>query len=159
MKDARIEMVADTLMDLRMDGPWSQPPSTKTYQEAMRHYAETILRVLDGAETAAEACAGELAECRSQLASFRGALRVDGAWSYDEENHWIVFTDDGGASAIVAFDVQPQWALRLFQTPSLALVYGQLVDRLWGCDYDANGVLDLFDSPTSPASMQSDTRA
>jgi hypothetical protein len=39
------EAIADTLMDLRMDGPWSQG-TRMTYQEAMRHYADVLLDAL-----------------------------------------------------------------------------------------------------------------
>jgi hypothetical protein len=43
------EAIADTLMDLRMDGPWSQG-TRMTYQEAMRHYADVLLDALLGAQ-------------------------------------------------------------------------------------------------------------
>jgi len=44
---ARREAIADYLMDARMDGPLWKPPSTRTYQEAMREYADGILAAID----------------------------------------------------------------------------------------------------------------
>jgi hypothetical protein len=48
----------------------------------------------------------------------------DGQWSYDDENHWLVFTENAGASAIIAFDVQPQWAARLLAALAHDLLSG-----------------------------------
>ena len=48
MIDPRIEVIADLLMDLRMDGPHAHTPSTLTYQDAMRHYAMLIVEAIDG---------------------------------------------------------------------------------------------------------------
>lgn len=42
----RVDEIADYMMDARMDGPWWKPPSTLTYQEAMRHYARGVLEAL-----------------------------------------------------------------------------------------------------------------
>jgi len=41
------DLITATLMDLRMTGPWFQPPSTLNYQQAMRHYADLIVRAIE----------------------------------------------------------------------------------------------------------------
>ena len=46
LDDVRLEeVIADALMDLRMDGPWFQS-GEMTYQEAMRHYAVHIVAAI-----------------------------------------------------------------------------------------------------------------
>jgi hypothetical protein len=37
----------------------------------------------------------------------------EGQWSYDPDSHWLVFTENGGASGIVAYDVPATWAKRM----------------------------------------------
>ena len=73
------------------------------------------VRADDPIETDLEACSGALQEALRQLHIIRSALRTPGQWSYDDEYHWLVFTESEGASAIIAYDVQPQWAARILR--------------------------------------------
>ena len=62
------EAIADTMMDLRMSGPWSE---TATYQEAMRHYADVLLALpeLAGVHVGEDAGRGDrLAEALLDIA-------------------------------------------------------------------------------------------
>jgi hypothetical protein len=55
------------------------------------------------------------------------ATEPAGTWSYDE-HHRLLFTETDGASAIIAYDLQPKWAARLLALIDTAPPSGSLPD-------------------------------